>query len=303
MNYVKPPLTIDEHIELLKQRYLIIENEDRAKKYLKNIGYYRLTGYMYHLKEENDNFKDGVTFDLIINHYHFDKKLRSLVMEYLERIEVSLRAQLTDIYSVNDKDFFWYLKRDNYQNINVYDSIVAEVTGKFENPKEQFLIKFKNKYDDPMPPSNMAMEILNLGSISKLYGGLKNESNKQEIANCFGLQSTILTSWLIYLCNVRNICAHHGRLWNRRITADRPVIPKRKKYKFYGELPINFNSTFYGVASIIDRLLVNTNSNNHFITKIIKLIDSSPFIETRFMGLPDDWKQNPAWGYSKISFN
>lgn len=297
MKYEKVPFTINEHIELLKARKLSIPNEERAKKYLGNIGYFRLTGYMYHLQKNDGSheFSDNISFNDIITHYNFDKKLRSLIIEYLERIEVALRAKLTDSYS-NKYGFYWYTNYDLYDNKNVYDLINAEIAENFVEPQERFLKAFKNKYtSESLPPSNMAVEILTLGKLSRLYKGLSNISEKMAIANDFGLPSTILSSWFVYLNNVRNICAHHNRLWNRRITADRPTIPSRKKFQFNGELPSDFNITLYGIVSMIDRLLDNINSNNRFIDKLIKLFEKYPNINVELMGFPKDYKENPAW--------
>jgi abortive infection bacteriophage resistance protein len=86
----------------------------------------------------------------------------------------------------------------------------------------------------------MALETLTMGKLTRLYKALKNDTEKMQIASDFNLPSSILTSWIIYLTNVRNICAHHARLWNKRVTADQPLIPSREKYKFKGEITSNF---------------------------------------------------------------
>lgn len=297
MKYKKKPLTADEHIQLLKERGLLIANQERAKKYLATIGYFRLTGYMYHLQENDGShkFKNGISFNDIILHYHFDKKLRAVVNEYLERIEVALRSKLTDYYSINH-GFYWFTQYNLYEDKYVYNLVNAEISERFTKPQERFLKYFKKKYtSETLPPSNMAMEILTMGKLSRLFKGLKNDVEKKSIAEDFGLPSVILSSWLIYLNNVRNICAHHGRLWNRGITADRPTIPKRKKYKFSGELPNDFNRSCYGVIAMIDRLLAKINASNRFTEKVINLIEEYPNINTRFMGFPENWKEYSAW--------
>lgn len=297
MKYKKIPFTVSEHIELLKSRKLTIPKEERAAKYLSNVGYFRLSGYMYHLQKNDGShqFNDNTQFNDIIIHYNFDKKLRALVLEYLERIEVALRAKLTDIYS-NNYGFYWYIDINLYEDKSVFHLINKEISDNFVEPQERFLKSFKNKYtSEILPPSNMAVEILSLGKLARLYKGLKNNQEKMSIANDFGLPSTVLSSWFIYLNNVRNVCAHHSRLWNRRITANRPTIPSRKKYKFYGDIPSDFNITLYGTVSMIDRLLKNINSSNTFIEKIITLIDENPSVNYRLMGFPDNFKENPAW--------
>jgi len=303
VKYDKIPFSAEQHIELLKSRGLSILDEKRAIKYLTNVGYFRLTGYMYHLQKNDGShqFQEKAEFNDIILHYKFDKELRTLIIEYLERIEVALRARLTDKYSLNH-GFYWFTNYDLYDDKNFFNSINDEIKERFIDPQERFLKSFKNKYvSENLPPSNMAMEILTLGKLSRLYRALSNKGEKMEVADEFGLPSTVLSSWFIYLTNVRNICAHHSRLWNRRITADRPIIPSRQKYKFNGDLPEDFNTTLYGVISMIDRLLKGINTGNSFVIRIVDLIDKySPVINTAHMGFPKEWKENPAWRGSKI---
>ncbi|UZO82269.1 Abi family protein [Aquimarina sp. ERC-38] len=212
MKYEKKPITIDEQINLLVERKLFVSDIDRAKRYLSTIGYFRLTGYMYHLQEKDGShrFKEGVCFNDIIVHYQFDKKLRTILSDYLERIEIALRSKLTYYYCINH-GFYWYTKYDLYTNKHVYNSINKEIKNSYEKPQERFLKFFKQKYTfETLPPSNMAMETLTLGKLARLYKGLRNNDQKNAVAEDFGLPVTILSSWIIYLNEVRNICAHHG---------------------------------------------------------------------------------------------
>lgn len=297
MHYTKPPLSSDEHLELLKERGLLIQDEDRALRYLDNISYFRLSGYMFsHQKNDGSHeFFPNTTFESIIGEYHFDKKLRLLLLEYIERIEVALRAQLSNVFCI-DHGFFWYSDRTLYQDMATYDQINNYIEEYFDDPPDNFLKNYKLKYThEPLPPSNMAFETLTFGKLSRLFSGLKNNEEKQKIAEHFELPSTILSSWFLYLTNVRNICAHYSRLWNRRITANKPRIPNRQLYKFHGELPENFNSSVYGIVSIFERLLRPINPTKAFIVKFTTLIDGNPNIDIGKMGIPSDWKEEPAW--------
>lgn len=295
MKYDKKPKTIDESIELLIERKLLIDNTERAKKYLSTIGYFRLTGYMFHLqsKDGNHTFDGKTSFNDIINLYKFDKELRAIFLEYLERIEICLRAKLTNTYSLK-YGFLWYANKDLFQDDKTYEEINNEIRKEFENPKERFLKSFKNRYVDDLPPSNMALETLSLGKLSRLYKGLKNDELKIGIASEFNLISSILSSFLIYLSHVRNICAHHSRLWNKKITVDRPIMPNRKEYKFKGTNFEDTNTTVYGIISILNRLLSSFNNDNNFTSKVEKLIKDYN-INPRLMGFPDDWENNANW--------
>jgi abortive infection bacteriophage resistance protein len=298
MKYEKPPLPHRDLLNVLVDRGLTIKNKDRAIRYLKSVGYFRLSGYMYHLQSKDGHhiFVKGTTFNDIVLHYNFDKKLRVLTLEYLERIEVSLRAKLTDYYSLS-YGFFWYSDKNLYQDEIAYEMIMDEITERYADPRDKFLKAYKDKYtEESLPPSNMALETLTFGKLARLYKGLKNREEKKQIANDFNLVSPILSSWLVYLNNVRNVCAHHSRLWNRRITADRWKVPRREKFAFKGDLSIDFNTSYYGAAALIQRLLTSFNPDNAFISKLTTLIEEySPTIDTSSMGFRENWQDNPTW--------
>lgn len=295
MKYSKKPYTVEELIHILKDRKLIITNEDRVIKYLNTIGYFRITGYMYHLQDSSTNiFYDNVTFDNIVDLYKFDKKLRAIIIEYLERIEVALRTKITNKFSLKH-GFFWYRDENLFAKHEIFYSINNEIKDKFQDPQENFLKSFKLKYfSETFPPSNMALEILTLGKLSRLFEALKNDDEKMEIGKEFNLPPSILSSWLIYLTNVRNLCAHHSRLWNKRISADRPIIPKRELYKFHREITDDFNTSMYGIISLINRILYSFNPDNKFIDKIENLLEEYT-INTDLMGFPKNWKESATW--------
>ncbi|WP_333597269.1 Abi family protein [Chryseobacterium flavum] len=296
--YDKTPFSNLECIELLKERGLIIENNDRVLKYLDTIGYYRLTGYMYHLqdKKNDSKFKVDTTFSNIIDLYKFDKALRAIVLEYIERIEICLKSKISNKYSLK-YGFFWYLDSKLFADYTVFESIKKEIDDTFKNPQEVFLKRFKSNYvDETFPPSNMALEILTFGKTSKLYKGLADIDLKKEIAKEFGQASSTLASWFVYINNIRNLCAHHSRLWNKKVTADRPIIPNRDIYKFNGSVPEgeDFNTTFYCIVSIMHRLLKSFNPDNTFTSKITNLIKTYN-IDVELMGFPEDWETNATW--------
>lgn len=296
MKYSKTPITSAEHYALLLERGLSIADPDRAIKYLKTVGYFRLTGYMFHMQHPDGShrFLEGASFDDVIGLYHFDKQLRGIIAEYLERIEICLRAKLTDQYSASH-GFFWYSLPKLYDDHDIFLNINEEIREGFHDPKEQFLKRFKLRYtSETIPPSNMALETLSLGKLARLYKGLKNKDGKLRIAGEFDLPSKILTSWIIYLANVRNICAHHARLWNRKVTVNMPVFPSREKYRFKGDNFDDSNTTIYGIISMIDRLLSSFNPENSFAKKIEYLIDEHG-VDCARMGFPANWRESANW--------
>jgi abortive infection bacteriophage resistance protein len=295
--YAKRPLSIKAQIDLLKNRGLIINNYEEADRYLRTVGYFRLTEFMAHLqsKDGHHKFVEGTEFDDVILIYQFDKKLRYLISEYIEIIEVAMRSLISNEFAYSH-GFFWYTDRNLYADQNVHVLITNQVKESFSRASESYLKRFQERYpSECFPPSTMAMEILTLGKLSKLYSGLKNNIEKQNVASSFNTASHLLSSWIGYVTIIRNICAHHSRLWNRKVPAGRFLIPTREKYRFKGSVPSDFNTTVYGIVSVMSRLLEAINPENTFIQKIHMLVDAYPQIKIGDMGFPGDWKENPAW--------
>lgn len=308
MKYAKKALTLEEQIALLAARNLQIDDQERAKRYLESVSYYRLSGYMFHLQDKQDGtvFKAGTSFGDIINLYTFDKKLRCIFLEYLERIEVCFRTRVLNCYSVLH-GFYWFVDarhfldktelRDEKAEVLDYQGyVLSSIQKTFEQPKEQFLKAFKNKYTaEHQPPENMAFEILSFGQMIKLYTCLKNDDAKNSIAAAFRLPTgKTLVNWLLFLNDVRNVCAHHSRLWNRKFTANKLSFPSRKKNKIEGNIPEYSNSNLYGAIIAMNHLLMSFNPTNSFAPKIEELIVRHG-IDVRNMGFPDDWEETAPW--------
>ncbi len=300
--YRKQPLSSAEMLLLLKSRDLIVPNEERAIRYLDTIGYYRLSGYMYPLQsaDRSHRFVKGTSFDDIVRAYKFDKRLRAIVMEYMERVEVVLRAKLTNYYSL-EYGFFWYTDENliDKKYKGQWHDLLGQLQKNFEVPKELFLKTFKRNYpNEPFPPSQMALETLSLGELARLFRALTTDKAKLQIAAEFRQAPATLDTWFLWLANVRNICAHHGRLWNRIMSADRPTIPSRKDYKFPAPMPENANTTMYGAVALIDHLLQCFNSDNHFTQHVEDLIREYQ-VDATLMGFPSRWEDNAVWHYQR----
>ncbi|SKC02773.1 Abortive infection bacteriophage resistance protein [Sphingobacterium nematocida] len=308
MKYTKKAFTVEEHIDLLESRNLIISDRDRARKYLESVSYYRLSGYMFHLqdKQKQSFFYEGTTFADVINIYTFDKKLRCIFLEYLERIEVCFRTRILNQYAV-ENGFYWSLHEKHFigkpellgekEEVLSYEHYVLKsILEDFSTPKEQFLKAFKNKYtSETYPPENMFFEILSFGKMIKLYTCLKNNEAKNAVALSFRVPSgKHLVNWLLFLNDVRNVCAHHTRLWNRRFTANKLIFPSRKNNKIEGHIPEYSNSNIYGAIIVINHLLASFNPHNSFVKKVEDLVDQHS-IAVKNLGFPDDWQTAAPW--------
>lgn len=180
---------------------------------------------------------------------------------------------------------------------------MTKLQEEFDRSDEQFLKSFKRKYSNPLPPSWMLLEITSIGGLSHLYKNLKHRRAKRDIANYFGLDSTTFESWLHTFVYIRNVCAHHGRLWNRimRITPAIPTNPSntwlvRTDANTRGtSSPVAPNNRTYYILSMIVYLLDVINPNHTFKSKIMDLLIKYPNIDTHALGFPSDWMDQPLW--------
>jgi abortive infection bacteriophage resistance protein len=311
--YTKKPLTYEEQLSLLLERGLIINDIKRAKRYLSVISYYRLSAYFLPYSLYNDRFIVGTTFDDILNLYLFDRELRLFVFDAIERIEVSLRAQMVYQLSLKYRDSHWLDKSVLFKPSKINPKtrkilhVYQETQDIIERNKssmypEVFIKHYISTYNKPSnPPSWMSIELLTIGELSRLYSALKNNSDKKGIADFYGLHHNVLSSWLHTLVYVRNICAHHARLWNRDFAIKPDVLLKPKRVWLDEIFNSNNNRCFY-FLSLVKYLLISINPNNHFKEKLIALFEKYPTVPIAYMGIPTtdgvnlvDWKKQPVW--------
>lgn len=233
MRYSKPPLSFEKQADLLLSRGLLADKPVLIKT-LQNVNYYRLSGYLYPYRQADDLFKDGTTFQQVWRHYTFDRRLRFIVMDAIERVEVSVRTQL--IYAlVHSAGAFGYGEAQVLPKINAgaHGRLLQDLTNEVSRSKEKFVEHFKNKYGDSHEflPLWVSGEIMSFGSVLTMYRGTSDKV-KKTIAAYYNVSDQVLTSWLGTLNVVRNICAHHGRLWNREL-GYKPFIPRKQKYPMW----------------------------------------------------------------------
>jgi len=255
MAYIKPWKSYEDQLEMLISRGMAVANRAIALDYLERIGYYRLSGYWYPFRERSgdccilssgnqkkknkktqtlalDSFKPGVTFQHAVQLYVFDKQLRLLALDALERIEIALRVDLS--HTLGRLDQFAYLKPELFhddfsQRIDQETGVTKLHTwlGKhgqlINRSKEEFVRHNKDRYGLPLAIW-VACEVWDFGTMSTLFSGMR-ESEQDAIASQYGISNgRVFASWLRSLNYLRNVSAHHSRLWNRNMV-DQPKLP------------------------------------------------------------------------------
>jgi abortive infection bacteriophage resistance protein len=294
--YTKSPLGVQGQISLLKSRGLQISDELRATRYLQNIGYYRLSGYMYPFLADTKQhiYKIGTTFENILNLYRFDRELRLLVFSAIEKIEVSLRSQIVNQFSVTSQDPFWYTKTSYFADPVKHSAFLNSLSAYINRSNDVFIKHFFNTYSNPWPPVWIIFEILSMGQFSILYSILAKSPNRKAVADYFGIKETVFATWLHTLVYTRNICAHHARLWNKDLRI--PVkLPKKTTNKWLSVSNLA-NRKIYVVLAIICYLLDTITPHHHFRQKLKDLITKYPDTDITAMGFPQTWSSDPFWG-------
>lgn len=294
MKYIKPSLTISDQIKLLESRGLIIKDKQKAENYLANISYYRLSAYMYPFKDlATDKFANGTTFEQVLDLYLFDRELRILVFDAIERVEIAFRTQL--IYQPAiiggsfwfEDDFFFDDKNRHLEHLRKLDEEV-------DQSYEVFIDHFYKKYDENCPPVWMSFEVVSLGLLSKFYQNLKFNDAKKAIAKHFSLNNPkILQSWIRSITYVRNITAHHARLWNRTLT-NKPTILQSPSKLWIAEKNQN-NEKIYYFLCCLWYLLREINPETKFVEKLKLLFAKHPKIPLDAMGFSMDWENEAFW--------
>ena len=292
-HYTERPLTIDEQIALLKQRGLDFANESKAHHVLSHVSYFRLKSYLTPLTSNKEMwiFKPNATFDTAYRLYKFDSKLRKLIAAELEKVEISIRTQMA-YQLAKDYGAFWFVEKDNFTNHDKHTNLLASISAELTRSDDDQILRFKKEYDDDMPPAWMTMEVSSFGTLSMLYSYFKPGHTKREIAKFYGVSDSVFESWLHSIVYVRNICAHHSRLWNRALRI-RPLSPRKTAKPFISIATIN-NRVYY-VLSIIQYLMQTINPSSTFSTRLKQLISHFPEVNPSAMGFPKNWEEEPLW--------
>lgn len=290
--YCKPQLSVDSQITLLKNEGLIFLDEDKAKHLLNHISFFRFKSYLKPFRiTSSKTFKPNSTFESAYSLYKFDSELRKLISSELEKIEVSIRTQLSLIMS-DRLGIYWFTDSNNFRDTNLHISLLQSLKNELDRNDDEPINRFKSKYNNVFPPSWMTFEISSFGTLSKMYNWLKAGYMRRQVATFYGLSDTVMTSWLHSIVYVRNICAHHGRLWNKQMSIN-AVTPRNLSLPFIN-IP-NDTKKLYYIISIILYFLQTINPNNTFVYRFKSLIQEYPNIDLSAMGFPAGWHQEGLW--------
>ncbi|MGS0998901.1 Abi family protein [Rhodanobacter sp. UC4451_H18] len=245
--YARPWKSFADQLDLLKARGLHVHDEVRALAWLQRIGYYRLSAYWYPFRVfrheqdaatgvirsvRTDDFMPETTFSDALDLYLFDRKLRGLLIDALERIEVSLRVEVA--YRLGKIDTFAHLHEQNFHptfrdrrelrsGLTAFAVWQQKHQGLVQRSREDFVKHYREKHGPDMPLW-VAIEVWDFGAVSQLLSMMK-VPDQQAIAARYGVVDwKVFASWVRALSYLRNLVAHHSRVWNRNMVSE-PKMP------------------------------------------------------------------------------
>ncbi|WP_336874234.1 Abi family protein [Rhodococcus qingshengii] len=313
LHYDKPPLNLDDLVGRLAERGLQIPDRGRAGRYLRHIGYYRLSPYTIPFQQGQPGhlFREGTAFDDILDLYVFDRALRLLVMDALERIEVAVRAALTDHMSTTYNDPHWYMNPEHFRDRGKHTRLLKIVrdtcderlrgspdAGEDSLVHRSALEHYLMAYGSPeLPPSWLMVETLTIGQLASAYRNLSRRADRTAVARSIGLTAPVLESWLQSYVRVRNVCAHHGRLWNVGLGVY-PAIPTSPAISWLegtDALPERSRKRLYPVLVSLQSVLDSVSPHSSWAQRLHELLHTRPPMNLAGMGVPEHWADNNFW--------
>lgn len=320
-HYDKPALNENDLIERYVERGLIITDRNRTARYLRHIGYYRLSPYAtpFQVDRSTHTFKPGTTFDDILYIYVFDRQLRLLTIDALERVEIAVRAAVSNTMSTHgDGEAFWYRNVSNYQSRKGYSTTIERIEALTEREQQHApsdrgeqadhlhypdaLSHYLATYSSPeTPPSWLVIELLTAGELQRLYASLTLKYRKI-IARELSLPDQVLQSWLKTYVRVRNICAHHGRLWNRFLGVY-PVIPRSPTVRWLTERNAFDTDNpralerkrLYPVLVSLQSILFTISPHSTWALRLHTLLGKYRHIPLNALGMKAGWDADEFW--------
>jgi abortive infection bacteriophage resistance protein len=335
-SFTKPAVTVEQQLEILERRGLSVRQPARAKRFLEVVSFFRLSIYMrpFQIPGNIDHlFKANTEFKQIFALYGFDRELRLLVIDAIERVEVAVRATLNNHMSCKyqtdtlQSGSHWYLNNALFNQRYDHQRLINDLEGKqakealqlerdiqkinrsnatsqikrqriAQRTKENYLRFYQQNYQTPSLIPGWAMtEELTLGSLSHMYQGLKKDADRKAIAKRFDVPHEVLASWLHTLNFVRNCCAHHSRLWNREL-AVQPKIPHGALWQLPERLAasqIQPQRRIYVVLLLLAHLMRQVSPDSQWHNKVNAFVLRNPNIPLFPMGFPDDWQAHIFW--------
>ena len=285
--FQKIALTASQLVTRLQSKGRTVSDVSEAENTISRIGYYRILPHIRFFQEVNGNFKPGINFNEIIELYNFDRKLRLLCFDAIERIEICMRSFMIEELCVPHGPHFYidpahFISPYHYNNTQ---SIASSI-------KHDSITHYTNKYNYPVLPCFWALcEGMTFGQLSKFYSGILN-THKIAISRRFGYPKDVIVSWFRAMTDFRNCCTHHNTIWNIRRNRDAPMRPRGTQAAAEFPNPMLLHAR---IVAVIELMKV-ADPHSDWKYRFINLVNAhTNLISEADMGLTNGWRQRPYW--------
>lgn len=282
MTQLKKPTTYQEQLDILQKRNIVIDDPVRCVEVLESVNYYRFTAYFLPFKQKSGTYRSGTRFQQVYSIYEFDRKLRVILFSALEEVEIYLRAKFAYFHAhkygaegyADDANYSTHHQAEKFK-----ESLGREIAS---NKRAAFVIHHNEHYDGHFPIW-VIVELFTFGMLSRFYSDMKTADQKQLARELYGTVPKNVISWLRCCTDLRNICAHYGRLY----------------YRIFPAIPANVDATqtqarqLWGAVLALKALYPDGEKwNNEITLQLCALFEEyQSSITLGHIGFPKDWEQ------------
>lgn len=285
----KPFLSLEEQVDLLSSRGLDIGNRAAAMAFMHKTNYYRLSGYLRWFQNDpsagDNGFRPGSSLEEVKRVYEFDQQLRLLVGSAIAEFEVEFRAVLSYKLAERLSPTGYSLER-NYKNLDAYKDCMDRLDEERRRSKEPFMRHHATKYGSMEPPIWVVVECTSFGLLSKLMSNLREQSYVKQVASSFDLPQDYFDTAVRHLSYVRNVCAHHGRLWNRQIV-EKLATMKSATHEVSIRTRDSDSYRIFQTLVLLSYLTRKSGSKSGFEQSCLQLVSHNPDLAMH-MGFPPE---------------
>lgn len=298
MKFAKPALSVNDQVALLQRRGMSFDDVAAARHTLAHINYYRLRAYWLPFEigaaaDGDHAFRPGTRFEDVIASYTFDQRLKLLLMDAIERAEISLRTRWAHELALRYGSHS-YLDRALFSDAGRHSRCLQSLTEEVTRSQETFVKHYRETYSEPgMPPIWAVCEVLTLGQLSQWLANLKRRADRQAIAQSYGFDEVVLCAFSHHLATVRNLCAHHSRVWNRKFTI-RMKLPERPA-QTASWFNVDQGQKLYNTLLMLSLILERICPDSTWKRRLVGLVATMPGSTPEAMGFPDGWQHLPPW--------
>ncbi|MCL2693583.1 MAG: Abi family protein [Oscillospiraceae bacterium] len=282
-HFVKEPATADAQLAKLEHRGCIIEDMTFAKSVLEKINYYRLANYFAVFQNPHDNRKryaPGTSFNKVVRIYDFDRRLRGSLLIYLEEIEISIRAVISNFHALK-YGALGYLNESTFNHKHNHNRFMSRIDRLIDTNTDLGFVSHHNRKYAGAFPLWVIMELFSFGMLSHFFDDMHQQDKKEIAEKYFGgrFSARHIESWMQSLSELRNHCAHYNRLYAAGITpAPKPL--ETAPFKMDGNL-----FSFIYVMKSLNRWGENLAAG---LTALVE--EYKDAIDLKVLGFPEEWE-------------